>query len=470
MKVILKIVSKIILVIIIALSISIYFAIVFSPDSKNIKTEFQSIPKDSLDMVIFGSSHTQYGINPAVIYSDSGYYAYVNGSPCQPMEVSYQMLRETLKTQKPKVVLVDVFTMLPAQSVCHANFIYKAAADHMSGMEKINTILSVPDKKTAFDYLFPIRMYHQRWTEIENKDFVVENKDVNYDNFGYINLPPKEYVFKYLESKQKDKSYVLKYKDIKALDDIKKLCDKNGIDLLLIKTPFDIDQENYDTLMEVWNYARKHNIKYVDLIEASKEMDFAFGLDSETWHNTNFGAYKNSKYLSKYLKDNYKFDHKKNEEIEENMSKLSSSTLFSLLFNVSDPYKVLQYASEYDCTMILKYNGYLKTSIKKYENELLNSVGFKNDFINNRNVNYYAVVKNGQLINSDDKQLDVNVGGKNIVVDKKGISINNETMDNTDGELTLVVYANDFSWHVEMSIDYSTKWFWKKGCDGWVCK
>ena len=70
-------------------------------------------------------------------------------------------------------------------------------------------------------------MYHQRWTEIENKDFVVENKDVNYDNFGYINLPPKEYVFKYLESKQKDKSYVLKYKDIKALDDIKKLCDKN---------------------------------------------------------------------------------------------------------------------------------------------------------------------------------------------------------------------------------------------------
>ena len=43
-------------------------------------------------------------------------------------------------------------------------------------------------------------------------------------------------------------------------------------------------------------------------------------------------------------------------------------------------------------------------------------------------------------------------------------------MDNTDGELTLVVYANDFSWHVEMNIDYSTKWFWKKGCDGWVCK
>lgn len=454
----------------VTLGLSLYFSKAFSPLSNNLKTAYLSVPENTLDVVVLGSSHTQYGINPAVINNETGLYAYINASACQPMEVSYQMLKESLKTQKPKVVLLDVFTMMPGQSVCYDESIYKLASDEMTGIEKINTLLYIEDKKIAFDYIISIRMYHQRWNEIDFNDLKIRNEDIPYDSFGYINLEPKEYVFKYLEPKSKKNKYELKEKDVKSLNKIKALCDENNIELLLIKTPFDIDQENYDALMAIWDLADDLDIEYLDLIDYTEEMDFAFGMDSETWHNTNWGAYKNSKLISEYLIKNYKFEHVYNEEVERNLNYLKNTTLYNMLLNQVDPYKFMKYASEFDCIILLKYNGFYKTTIGEYENELLNNMGFENDFIKNKKNNYYGVVSNGELIDFDDKELITRVNGKKIVINKNKIEFNNQILKDADGELTIVVYGIDFSWNQNMNVDYSSRWFWKNGCLGWECK
>lgn len=466
----LKIIVKSGLIMSITLGLSLYLSKVFSPISNNIKTAYLSVPENTLDVIVLGSSHTQYGINPAVINNETGLYTYINASACQPMEVSYQMLKESLKTQNPKVVILDVFTMMPAQSVCYGESIYKLASDEMTGLERINTLLSIDDKKVALDYILSIRMYHQRWNEIDINDVKLRDEKLPYDTFGYINLLPTEYVFKYLEPKTKKDNYTLKEKDVEALKKIKELCDKEGINLLLTKTPFDIDQENYDALMSIWYLARSLDIDYLDLIQHTKDMDFVFGMDSETWHNTNFGAYKNSKFISNYLIDNYEFNHKNNTEVERNLKYLKNSTLYSLMLNQVDPYNFLQYASEFDSTVLIKYNGAYKTSITDSENELLNNIGFDNDFIKNKNKNYYGVVLNGKLIDFDNKELDTRIKGKNIIINKNKVEIDGEVLEDTKGELTVIVYGDDFTWHQNMNIDFASKWFWKNGCDGWDCK
>lgn len=470
MKTYFKIFIKSLLILLIALSMSVVFSFLLSPDEKKIKTAFNSIPKNYLDVVVLGSSHTQYGINPAVINNESGLYSYINASACQPMEVSYTMFKETLKTQHPKVVILDVFTMLPASSVCYADSVYKMAADEMTGLEKLETLNMVGDKTTAFNYIFSIRMYHQRWKEVKKEDLLIDFDDKSYDGFGYVNLLSNDLNFRYLEKPEKKNKYILNEKDINALKKIKELAEKNNIELLLIKTPFDIDQKNYDALTAVWDLAKELNIDYIDFIELSKEIDFVFGVDSETWHNTNWGAYKISKYLGNYLKENYHFSHKGNKIIDKNLQSLKSSTLFSLLNNLPDPYAFIKYASEYDCITLIKYQGSNKTSITNSENQLLQSLGSENNFIWNKNLNYYAIIQNGKVLIDGNREVNEIVNGKSIKINDKGIFIDEEMIEDTDGELTVSVYGNDLSWHHNMNIDYASKWFWKVGCDGYKCK
>lgn len=470
MKSILKILFKSFILLLIAVVLCGYFGIVFSVDDKNLKTTFQSIPEGYLDVVVLGSSHTQYGINPAVIHNESGLYTYINASACQPMEVSYQMLKETLKTQKPKVIVLDVFTMLPSQSVCYANSIYKMAADEMSGLEKINTLLYIEDKKVALDYILSIRMYHQRWTDVKAEDFIIVNEKRSYDSFGYINLLSNDLQFRYLEGHTRKNNYQLSDKNIKALKDIKALCDKNDIELLLIKTPFDIDQENYDALMAVWDLAKSLNIKYIDFIELSEEINFVFGVDSETWHNTNWGAYKISEYLGEYLKNNYQFNHQENREINLNLNYLKDATLFSVLNNLPDAYAFLKYAGEFNNPIIIKYQGSYKTSIKESENKLLQALGTEHDFIKEKNKNYFAIIKDGKVLIDGNKEIIEVINGNKIVVNDKEVLINDQKLELLDGELLIVVFGNNFSWHQTMNIDYASKWFWKVGCDGYKCE
>ena len=63
---------------------------------------FHSLPEDTLDIVVLGSSNAQYSYVPEYTYLDDNLYSYVLGSACQPIKVSYEMLKEALKTQKPK--------------------------------------------------------------------------------------------------------------------------------------------------------------------------------------------------------------------------------------------------------------------------------------------------------------------------------------------------------------------------------
>lgn len=317
MKKYIKIIYKIIILIVVTSFLVIAFSILFNED-KNIRTRFSSIPKNSMDIVFLGSSHVQYGINPAVINEFTGLYSYINGTPCQPIEVSYEILKETLKYQNPKLIVLDVFTLLPSRSVCMADSIYKMAADEMTGIEKYNTLMHVSDKKLAYNYIFSLRMHHQNWSSMDLSDVKFNFNKLNYEDFGYVNLNSKDLNFRYLPEKQREEVILLDDHSIKYIKKIKSLLDRKNIDLLLIKTPFDIDQENYDKLMSVWDFAEKENIKYLDLLSSCKDMDFAFGVDSETWHNTNWGAYKNSLYLSEYINDNYSFNHKENIEINKN--------------------------------------------------------------------------------------------------------------------------------------------------------
>ncbi len=150
--------------------------------------QIHGLPEHSMDYLVLGSSQAQYSFMPAVFYEDTGLYGYVAGSACQPLEVSYEMLKEFLKTQDPKLVILEVYTAMPLRSTCEADVCYVMAQAMMSGEEKRNTIAYLPEEK-QHDYYDDFFNNHNTWKDLEDFSILLpENADPEYPidwTFGY---------------------------------------------------------------------------------------------------------------------------------------------------------------------------------------------------------------------------------------------------------------------------------------------
>ena len=62
---------------------------------------------DSIDVLFFGSSVTYCDVVPAVYWENSGLTAFVQAGPEQPLPLTLDYLKESLRTQSPKAVFVE---------------------------------------------------------------------------------------------------------------------------------------------------------------------------------------------------------------------------------------------------------------------------------------------------------------------------------------------------------------------------
>lgn len=469
LKNVFKILFKVILILLIFVGAWSVLTPVFRYDESNEGNQFRNLPEDILDIIVLGSSHAQYSMNPAVIYTESGYYSYVLGSGCQPMSMSYHFLVEALKTQSPEVVLLDVFTMMPARSVCYGDGMYYNAIQQMTGLNRLEAGLDVENDEKKYEYTFDLLMNHGKWKQ----DDFLETKDNNEYNemLGYVAQQPVDRQFNHLiPFERQDTKISFRDNDLEALDKIINLCQKHDIKLILFKAAIDIDQENYDHLQAIWDLADEKGIEHVDFLALAEEIGFTLGMDGDTWHNNTWGAQKSSKYIANYIKENnYVNKHQDNATYDKLLDDLSAITVAALFDQNVDVYQLLDYASKYDLTMVIKYTGAYNTTIADYENQLLQAAGIDFDFINSKTQNYYGVIVDKQVIISSNEPIDTNVNGTNIQISPEKIVIGDQTFEDL-GELEIIFCGDNFDWFNEMPINYASRFFWKNGCDGWSCE
>lgn len=76
----------------------------------NTYLDFYKLEKNSVDVLLFGSSHAVTAFNPQVLYDNYGITSYNLGCEQQSPLITYYWLREALKYQTPKVVIIDTYT------------------------------------------------------------------------------------------------------------------------------------------------------------------------------------------------------------------------------------------------------------------------------------------------------------------------------------------------------------------------
>lgn len=423
---------------------------------------FHNIPDDSMDMIVLGSSHAQYSFVPSFFYQDTGLYSYLLGSSFQPLNVSYQMLREALKTQKPKLVLLEVFSATYQVDNTNGDYDYRyiLAEYQMTGEEKYNTIDYVSTKEKALSYKNEFINNHNNWRTIESVDELLEHNDTIDPYFGYVDnwdvdLPAENYwySFKY----DKDTEIELLDEDLEALNDIYDLCQENGIELMLYMTPMDSVTEDMQTLRhDVWKWADEKGVNYIDFLEEDEKYDIRSYVHHDGFHMYINGASCITDYLSDYIEESYTFNHIDNEELNNLYEGQIASLSTGILTKEYNASKYLRRLINNPGLVIVSYK---QSEINDELREYLDKMGLEELNENNK---FYGVLYDGSLVQYSNDSLDCDVDGHNIKINNDGIYFDNEFVINDDS-LTFVTYNKQYSGRAIRIVDYLDGKLWEKG-------
>lgn len=280
--------------------------------------EFYKQDKNSAQMIILGSSHTTMGFSPIECYKQTGITSFNLSTAKQPIEVSYFLLKEALKTQSPEVVIYEVSGLY--YKVSEINIAkYRYSMDSMPlSLNKIWMADSYARYNGDFELfsigeaLCPIYYYHDRWKEINEEEFDYVGSPVTYLKGQVIRSYITEIDFdmdafdKKLAKKVAKKPSAqpaIRENNINFLLKIKKLCDDNNIKLVLTTTPTNRWNTAKEELVE--KLAKDYNLDFVNLCQPNGEI-IDYSRDMADGNHVNArGAKKTTKYLYDYIMKNY---------------------------------------------------------------------------------------------------------------------------------------------------------------------
>ena len=293
--------------------------------SSKTNKSFYELEKNSTEVLFFGASVIAATADPYQLYEDYGISSYNLGVMSQPMIGTFFWFKEALDTQDIKVAVVEIKSA--GKSSEKAEEKARKSYDYMRiGKNKLqyaieyNSVQRDEDevKPDLFSYLFPLSLYHSRWSELnyDDYDFFLGNNKSYTRGFSVLSTQFKDMNTYIEEDAQKglydgfevesDKIESPNEVNAKYVRRIIELAKERNVKLLFVKSPdtgWKEKQHNY-----IQKIADENDIPFIDmnLKSVRKELDFNYKTDlADAIHLNIKGAKKTSEFLGKYLTENY---------------------------------------------------------------------------------------------------------------------------------------------------------------------
>lgn len=262
---------------------------------------FYAEPEDTMDFVFVGSSQMYADIAPNVLFSEFGMTSYDFCANEQPLWISYYYIKEALKHQNPKAVILDVFTVYgadyEAEGVNHINL-----DDLPWSLNKIRAIGEAVPKGERGAFYFELVKYHDTWntlseSKIKNSFYDERNPYKGYSPFVVVHDYADEAPADVVNQTEKEP---IPEKAMYWLEKIVELTREEGVDLILIKTPNGNAQRQklYNSVAE---FAEEKQVPFLNLNTI---------FDGEA-HINILQAEKVTRYVGEYLTGIYEIEDKR---------------------------------------------------------------------------------------------------------------------------------------------------------------
>lgn len=295
----------------------------FIQDSTTIIDGFYAEKRNDIDVLFLGSSNCFCTIDPLVLYEEYGIASYDFASSSQSMDISLLYLKEALKRQKPKVVALEV-NYIPGQNTSGIgeDSMLWGLTNMPLTVNKLQCIYQLLGKvdEEYMSYVFPLLRYHERWKEISKQDYTYPSQDKTNWSKGYLRTDEvADSTVDLSEYRQEGTSW-LDERAVECLEEMVEICDKEGIELILFKSPR-VGWYQYFTI-EIEALAEEYGITFLDYNTLVEEVGLDMAKDfRDIAHLNNQGSAKVSSHMGAYLKEHFSLPDRRTDEKENSWDK-----------------------------------------------------------------------------------------------------------------------------------------------------
>lgn len=261
---------------------------------------YRNLEKNSLDVLIFGSSHAYCSFMPTLMQEKYGISAYVLATNEQPITATYFMLKEALKTQSPHTVVIESFMVNKSGECPEDSAIYNSIDVLPFSINKLEMISALTkNKESKVPYYLTLFNYHTRWGELETEDFKHDSASDTHADCGYVRLEGVGEVYN-ITITAPDAVAEIQPDEEEYLRKMAELCREKGIDLIFANAPFSMNDSEYADCNAVRKLANEEGVVFA---ECAKDYA-AIGIDKNTdfydgSHLNESGAAKFTDYFTK---------------------------------------------------------------------------------------------------------------------------------------------------------------------------
>jgi len=308
------------------------------------------------DVIFIGDCEVYENFSPITLWEKYGITSYIRGSAQQLIWHSYYILEDTLKYEKPDVVVFSVLSMMYDKP-------QKEAYNRMSidglplSLTKIKMAkASMLPEEDLITYIFPLLRFHSRWNELSEEDFKYWFKKEQIAHNGYLMRVDVKPAGSFPKPR---KLADYRFGDIcyDYLDKIVKLCKDNGIKLVLLKAPslYPHWYEEWDA--QIVDYAQKNDLLYINMLDHLDEIGLDYSTDTYDagLHLNLSGAEKSSAFLGKILQKEFNLADKRQDKYLQAIWQEKTDAYYKMK---EDQYKELE-----------EYGYLLKFNLKKAQED-----------------------------------------------------------------------------------------------------
>lgn len=340
---------------------------------------FYEEEEDSIDVLCMGSSHIFENVNTGVLWDEYGIAAFDLCGSRQPLWNTYYFLKEALKTQTPRLIVVDVYSALQQDEYSDESRIIKNNYGLKLSRDKAESVMvSAPEEKWP-DYLLEYPTWHSRYSEIDSSDFLDylgrstmqcwKGYALNSNTTAMVRPEGIEYIMAAAEMPEKAEEYMRK---------IIELAQQEEIPLLFIETPYIVSVEEQMILNRAGEIAEENGIPFVNFNLFYDAMGLDFQNDfADADHLNHRGNVKFSDYLGQYIKNHYEVPDRRGEETYASYEQMAEECRRHIenqeVKETGDFYQYFQKLQDEEYTVICRVSADCK-NVMNYEevrNELL---------------------------------------------------------------------------------------------------
>lgn len=267
---------------------------------------FYDLPEDTVDVLLLGSSHMGMNVDPSLLWDLRGIAAYnCWGSMQQPWN-TYYYLKECLKYQQPKLVVMDVYGVTFSGDFPGYDNLVKSTQGLRFSWDKVQDILVSAPEEYRSALLLGIPTYHYRYSEISREDFDnffwnkhtgIQSIDLTGSTLQSFDILDVSEMKEPIPLAEKCETYFLKILD---------MCKENDIPMLLVASPYFLHEEEQGKFNRIGQIAEEYGYPFLNFNENYREI----GIDPQKdfrdlAHMGQSGIDKYDSYLADYITAHY---------------------------------------------------------------------------------------------------------------------------------------------------------------------